>query len=394
MTTRAPSRRQASVRKFIRWTCAVGLAYIWACSSSRAAAQAPTEGPPAPVAAAPLKDAATPVTVQSILERWNRREQIVDSSIFTWTEQRTHVSDFLASDERRAEPFTPNYDVDGRLSFDGERLRYSYKKSLWKDADAPAGGDEFVSVFNGRDSKVYFPPGYVSEYPRGHFSSQSQSEGLDALYLKPMLWTFRPSLPDVMLFPPADGKLQPSTRDDEHLRDCVELTYTSSPGHVNRLWLDPKQDYSIVFATIETDEQLTLQVEVTYTFDNGQSLWIPATWKLQAMFVNNAAQLLVNGTMEKHNINPVLPASEFEFDFPVGTWVHEGANIEYLVTEDGSNPHIARSDRNTPYAELRHGGGISTTAAHWLFWANVALVCAISTYLLVRWQQWKRSIPQ
>lgn len=344
-------------------------------------------------AAAPSQAESRPesITVQTITDAWKLTEAKVRTAVFEWNENRVITKNLLLEDETMTEASVPQYTVTNRLAFEDKKLRFTYKKSSWT-SEAPENGDQYVGVFNGKNSKVYLPPGYVSGYPRGHVGTRGQSEELTSAYLKPLLWAFRPSLPRVTLFPIADAKLLP-TREEVEDHECLVLEFSGHPGERHNIVVDPSQDFSIVRQNLTINNRLKFQLKIKYERNASFGISIPKSWKYESFNSAGDQQFSVASSLASYSINPVLAASEFEFDFPVGTWVHDGRNTEYIVTADGPTRTVGLRERQVPYAELLREPGLSPEATRWFFWCNLLLLLAISGFLLFRWHQWKRAIP-
>lgn len=297
------------------------------------------------------------VSREQIIKAWADREKKVTSAQFEWTEVRSTTGLFLLPDESIVEPDVPQYKVKSSLSLKGTQLRHTFRKSTWQK-DAPRGENQYVSVSNGKTSKIYLPPGYVSEYPRGHASQIASSDETSSAYLKPFLWSFRTSLPRVFAAPVEKFQLKPERVLSQGI-ECVVMCYEASPTNSFELWADPSRDFLIVRQLFLNDGRVGNQLDIDYQQDEKTQLWIPQEWKFSLLDGSGQPILSVHGELTRAVINPNLPDSQFEYEFPPGTWVHEDGSREHIVLADGRQREVPVGDRDLPYETL-----LSDSAPH------------------------------
>jgi hypothetical protein len=322
-------------------------------------------------------------TMKKIMETWKKNEKSVQSAIFEWTEKRVQNKTLLDPEGMNVEPDTPECDVISRLSFEKNMVRYSFRKSIWPD-NAPQNKNQYVSVFNGMKSKVYFPPGYTTKYPTGYSSKKNNSEELTAVYLKPFLWSFRPFLPRTL---PAELKkfnLLPETNLFQG-RECLVLQYMPTTENKIEIWIDPSKGYSIVRKLFTNGDQIGSQLDIDYLFDAKSEIWIPEEWKYSLLHHTGVPMMTTNGKLKKHQINVRLYKDEFEFAFPEGTRVHEGMNTLYIVKANGLKQLVPMAKRNLLHDDILRDKDFKLTPRLLMVWGNVILFL-ISGVLLILYQ--------
>ncbi|WP_339910974.1 hypothetical protein [Symmachiella dynata] len=327
------------------------------------------------------------LTHEKILKVWEEREQRVKSARFEWTEIRLITDDLLMPGESRVEPDVPQYSVKSSLSLKENQIRHTFRKEIWQ-VDAPRGENSFVSVSNGETAKVYLPPGYVTEYPRGHASQQVGSDEVNSTYLKPFLWCYRPSMSSVLVAPLEKFDIT-QERAAYQDRDCVVLRYQPTPTTKFELWLDPSRDFVIVRQQFIRDGLVANQLDVEYLPVDETRVWLPQEWRFAMLDKKGKSLLSMNGTLTRAEINPTLPDADFEFEFPPGTWVHEDKAHEHIVMADGKQRAVALGERGLPYESLLSGTG-RVSKSRWkrvLVQINLSVVVFVCVGLVLRWNQ-------
>ncbi len=343
---------------------------------------------PTAFARADEKGSAAAISRDDIVRAWNRRKEQVRSARFEWSEVRNTTADLFLPGETRVEPDDPQYGVDSSLSLKGDQIRHTFRKSIWRE-NAPRGENEYVSVSNGTTSKVYLPPGYVSDYPMGHATNEYGSNDIASVYLKPFLWTFRTSTSGALVAPMEVFDVVP-----DHVihqgRECVILRHRASPTHGYDVWVDPSRDFLIVRQQFVRDGRVGNQLDIDYEFNDQGGVWVPSDWRFAMLNSKGNPIHSVNGTLTRAEINVDIPDTDFEFDFPEGTLVHEGQVHQHIVMADGTQRPIAVSDRGLPYDVLLSKGTGSVGNSFWKgVWVKaniIVFVCAGACLILHRYR--------
>jgi hypothetical protein len=325
-------------------------------------------------------------SLQAIIKSWRDRESSWQSAQFAWTETRIRSRSNLGRGERLIEPATGECGVDASLILNGAQVRFEYRKAFWP-VEAPDGLNRYVGAFDGVSSTCYFPPGYTTSYPTGYASHKAHSEELASIFLKPLLFSCRPLFPRVL---PVDATqfVLTSVTGAVNGHDCVILAHNLSPTQTASLWVVPSMDYSIVRESISSGDTVISQVDVNYERHPASGLWIPHGWRISVNELDGTPYLAAEGTLGSFLVNPELKAENFAFAFPVGTWVHDGRNNQYILGEGGTRRLVPLSDRKRSYEELIQRAGIGSNRGRvWLLRMNLIVVIVVSVVVLLwRWR--------
>lgn len=319
---------------------------------------------------------------------WKEREERVTSAQFEWTEVRTTTKKLLMPGETLAEPDAPQYQVQSSLSLKADQIRHTFRKSMWPQ-EAPRGENQYVSVSNGKVSKVYLPPGHVTNFPRGHESRIAGSNDVTWAYLKPFLWCFRPSVDDVLVAPLAEFQVTGDTVPYQG-HECVVLRHQAAPASHYDLWVDPSRGFVIVRQQFMNDGHLSHELDVDYEQDAATDLWIPHHWRFALLSHDGEPTLSVNGQLSRADINPDIPDTAFKFEFPPGTWVQEDGSHEHIVMANGKRQMISMGDRGLPYETLLSRKPPSTSTSIREVWIKINIV-VLSTACLGLFARWCRT---
>lgn len=256
-----------------------------------------------------------------------------------------------------------------RVSFEGLKMRWEV---TGRNQDGPLEGSR-IEVSDGTHSKWLLTPGFLSPllYPTGQVRKDPivvSASGIDGV---PVLFAMSRLSPEIVAalgerlrlekYTVSDqpGQLadttcvvlkqgDPQARKREWIEKGVKYYAGNDPAYLE-LWLDPLKDYCIVRSANYRNGHLKDQIDIQYDED-AEHNWVPKSWTIR---IGTQVQ---RSRVVKWETNPTFKPTEFELEFPSGTFVSDQTSPtanprwgteEYIVRPDGSK-------RLVPFEEGLH----------------------------------------
>lgn len=311
--------------------------------------------------------------VEKVIQAWRNRQERTRSGHFIMEESRTFAEGTLTSKansfrsrllepgiqaEARNGPFRDTtVEVQSILSFEGDRMRYTIKGSQWAPEREEFLESTYLSVFDGSVGKTFYSDSDGGKlFPLGFIDAKTdKNPDAQTCYLYAIFMNYRP-------FHPAMGQFssQGWTMAGKGVVDGKDCLIVENVGNswTKSCWVDPARDYIILRYTNRTTRgsKDVSKLNISYLNDKNNGC-IPSLWKAVLLFpergtLNEGSTVSVSS----YTINPSFEPSEFQFDFPVGTFVrHFQEKDQYLVDKNGGKRIVTQEElnRNVTYAQLR-----------------------------------------
>jgi len=307
-------------------------------------------------------------TIQEIAAVWKARQDDTPSARFEWTETllipkgakpALRALQGARMEVSGADP-EPLPLADTRLEcsvtyiLSRSMLRINRDGSYWQTVHGRVEQNRYVNTFDGEVSKEFFDERTTDELHGFIWKDNRNKQANNPTYL-PMALAFRPCDIDMGGLHLEDYRVSPSV---ETINGCACVVLSpKTPGDAGEgrtIWLDPNrgflalrtQDVAIKRGRITT-------YDISYEKDHSHR-WVPSQWKSVAtgghtgcLFEEAVAKVT------RYTINSDIPRSEFQLEFPAGTYVsdYKKANAEDYIVRDGGAKRIVTS------AEFARGAG-------------------------------------
>jgi hypothetical protein len=349
-----------------------------------------------------LAHAELQVTLGAITKAWADRQDKVVSAKFSWKEHRVHPKGTLGDGREAgdAKPVTTPandvaFDLTHTLTFDGAKMRYTWKGKVWNSEGSGVVDQDYVGSFNGLAPKVLWPRG-ATGHPVGTIMQGKKLLDVNQLQNLPLLMTYRAMHSTMGLFDPKEFMLS----DRQGIvsgRKCVLLKQVN--GGAITYWVDAENHYLMRYAT-EKDGKTGIQIDLSYTPhpDYGQVL---SGWRAVVYGVNGRLTESSESQVTDYSINLKIPDDEFELEFPPGTRVSDlttpsdiGDYTDYIVRKNGEKRAITADENlKATYEQLVNTDSGKALAPHWLLskWiigGNLALLASMLAY--AAWRLWSK----
>jgi hypothetical protein len=114
---------------------------------------------------------------------------------------------------------------------------------------------------------------------------------------------------------------------------------------VDTCWVDPRRDDLVVsWEMRRTGERSYPNCHGTCEYKRDALWgWVPRRWT--NVVIQSNRDLICESTVVRYELNQPIPAEKFSPHFPSGTYVVDGANSRYYVTQlDGSKRPLTREE--------------------------------------------------
>ncbi len=300
------------------------------------------------------------VKMEDILQAAQRRQGRVQSLHFAWTEQVTDGKDSrtpppspLHPGRGMIPPRDVTYDEQEELWIDGEKMRYAESHHEWVGEKQAMVSFPQVAAFDGKLLKTLFERGGPGkEHPCGTIEAKERHFDVGSVFLLPLLMTFRASHPHMRPLDIGHGALT-GKRVPIEGRVCYEALFRHSDiAEMEYVWVDPSRDFVISRYVVTHDGKLTCQVNIRYAED-AQAGWIPADWDIATQFPDGRFRMSARAKVVQYEINPSIPADQFDIDFPRGARMTNFVTGEkYIIKADGTIRPIVRGELPLAYEQL------------------------------------------
>jgi hypothetical protein len=352
--------------------------------------------------------------INTIQQAWKKRETQVFSLDCEWSAQQTFGAKTLVYHDKDWKTFfLPEKDLtvpaEYRFRLDGDsKMRYEYTGSLPVEQTRHFEPGSYVSTTDGREQKSYYGKDQATGEPRyapvGFIGIKERIAEAWGIHLRPLLALYRPSCPELA---PLLNLAKFSVRGQAMIggRDCLLLERTDGGMPKCELAIDMKRDCVPVRVRqlIRNDFKgagnwVTGNLAEINYLQKPDGSWTPASWKT-ASFKDGATVIeQMSAIVKRLDINVRIPESDFRFDFPVGSFIHNQKNGErYILREGGEKRHVtqAEMDARAPYKLLlatRSGEAIEGNPS-WFpnFWLIVTGLILLG---LIGWLGYWRLFPK
>lgn len=313
---------------------------------------------------------ATAITIDEIKAAWKRRQDELPTLRLEWKESRFYQKgsfDGPFSGSGRSEPPEDvTVEFQRALLFDRGRIRITDAgKYLASTLEGERGflDTNRTIAWNRTEARVLFERDET--YDRGIVALGAQEAYRDAQFRPPLIacWPLRSR----------SGIGIDAYRIAEHIildaQDIVVLEKAQRAGADGELWLQAEPPYLLIRTVSFAGTEPAKQTEIEYAHDPNRG-WYPSGWKYVA-FGEVGYSMAADATVTAVDFTPTIEESDFEIDFPVGTWVSDrtqaGAATQYIQRSDGNRRMILEEElrRGARYQDLAAtdaGGGFRGAA--------------------------------
>ena len=323
-------------------------------------------------------------TQKEIRDKWEEKERIVESFSITWSEAHHRPEGKVLVEEGELETPKISTALDYSLSLQGIRYRYGVNGKLprLQEGETVLSYRDTVSVFDGRRGK-----GLSSSESRVNqmgqiFETEERPGIMNNMSVQPVMFCFRMLNPKMS--PIDTSKPFEIENTTVNGKSRVNVTFVDKDQRVERqLVLAPELDMSVVTYRLKVHGRAKTQFDLSYKRDSQANFWVPSGWTITRLANDGSIKSTIVGTVEECEVNPGLPDSEFELDFPVGTVINDMVeNKTYVFRDDGSKRKVVREElidqvpakqlmETEPFDPLADG---RRSRWNWLFFANAILL--------------------
>lgn len=254
----------------------------------------------------------------AVLRAWRKRQDAVKSARFTWTERQAHIKGWVANPryrerERLADSLQPEdgtYDVSKTLSFDGNKMRYSYDGKRGTVNPKILLPDYYVSVFDGETAKTYQSSG-ITKSLVGSIRPEKKNIDAQNLDTRPILLTFRP-LDPVMGYLPIGRAFTAYRRYKYKGRSIMAVEERhDSTGWKASLWIEPERDFIVRRCLLYLHGKIVVDIEIDYNHDP-KCGWVPRGWQVLQMKPDGTKWESAVAEVSSYSINVPIGIEEFQ----------------------------------------------------------------------------------
>lgn len=344
---------------------------------------------------APCLNAGEP-TVDDILKVWKTRANSTRSIRAEWHVKLTvaegayvapkgaAATDGAAVRYPSAPAQTANYDLPFRLLAAGERVKAELSDVIL-NPNSGMGIRKWMWAFDGKERRALSQP-HVNPFPGGSRSKTLSDLDTNSMYLIPLLAVLRPLSPvagpirelanNMTL---VRGETTVSGRLVHYLRQDSKSSLSGS------LWVDTERDFVPVRFIQSYKGKSLCQVDFL-DYRQTDFGWIPWRWTAIVLGRDGRINKSSEARVRVLEVNKVIDDSEFEINFPVGTWVtDEFEEKEYLVLEDEKKRTITADDLvNRSYESMMNDAHSGIRPWRFLIACVVGVSCVLAGIYLWR----------
>ena len=268
------------------------------------------------------------VSVEEIARAWESRTRAVRSFRVRWDDRFSAAAGAFEGQPRQKTV----YDDHFSLVMDVDNMRYE-AQTVIRNRDDQIVPYARTEAWNGSQMQALIHPGGAWSHPQGYtMNARYVSDRWDDLSLRALLLTYRPFHPNFCFFDNFTARFH--VVPGEHAvqgRACVLLQdRPRGPGQVrNSLYLDPER--SFIPLRFSEGEGKWASVLTFHEHRLVDGIWAPFHWTC-----NCGARTSAESKVAECELNVPIEGSEFQLDFPEGTWVFEnGDSSGHIVQERG-----------------------------------------------------------
>ena len=251
-------------------------------------------------------------------------------------------------------PEDVTYECDYSLSFDGKKTRFTMAGKYPQESGLIDVDD--TETFDGNSRRVFQLPSQKVAHPLGRiYPNGRQNNLLSMLVVEPVLLCYRVQHPEMNLIDMERYRIvsQDSLVDG---RACVLFSgepQGSSVKTQRHFWLDPSRDFIIQRFERHTGDRVSQQTNFTWKQHDNLG-WILAGWDVALYNRDGSPQATFDATIERFDVNPEIPHSEFDLTFPALTYVDDLSDVpvNYILRPDGTRRMVTAAENTLTYEEL------------------------------------------
>jgi hypothetical protein len=221
-----------------------------------------------------------------------------------------------------------------RLVIEGEKARFENNHPMFYVDGGELIRTSSVVVTDGETAKLYFPTGIGGRgQGQGIVWANAAPEGLRPPVLTPLTAHFRGLTPHVTPYPV--DQLRPTSRTLRlDGRTCSEYEVATGPDKPISLFVDGQAEFALRRIRKLNRGHLYQQLDVAYgTRDGGL---VPERWTIQEFDAAGKVKSKTEAVVLDVRVNPDVPRSEFDVEFPPGSSVYDQrTGKDYVVKEGG-----------------------------------------------------------
>jgi hypothetical protein len=235
----------------------------------------------------------------------------------------------------------------------GDMLRMNREGHYWH-MERELNWDAKVATFDGKLAKMFYDEKSTGEMI-GFIENRARNPESDCYLYAPVAIAFRPCESELGGHDLTGYTVRPGTETIDG-RTCVVVTPGPCDDGSKTLWLDLERDFLPLRIQDRGPNGSTL--EISYQKDKAHG-WVPLEWTW--ISVGGTSRRLFGWTSAKvtaYSINADIPRSEFQFEFPVGTYVTDARagnseDLERYIVREGGKKRIITKD------EIHRGQGVN-----------------------------------
>jgi hypothetical protein len=278
------------------------------------------------------RDHSKPVASKAeLVKAWQKRQDVVKTFRFAWTEQQTHPKGWLPNPrfpEREwsaipALQIDRSYSVSKTLTVDGNKMRYTFEIDRKEEADgvvvvAPQGENRglgvrrnyaYVSVFDGQMGKSRLSS--LNDSPPAVILQGKTNQDAQNLDSRPLLMALRP-LDPVMGHLLIDRAVTNQGRSFYKGRSTMILEERHDPsGWKTSLWIEPERDFLVSRYRVVFEQKVIADIDIDYVEDARWG-WVPGGWRITAMLADGSKRLVAEAKVTSYSINQPIGIEEFQ----------------------------------------------------------------------------------
>lgn len=272
----------------------------------------------------------TTYTIEAIRERWSARQQQVQSVKINWQQTRTFRATRRSAENWHGDPNSPGglarIVYECQLQVDGDKIEYKIESA---DAIRHNESPSIRETYDGKRSQMFNVSSKDSK--TGGVSAAEYGYTGQSLPLFPLYWAFRPLHTSMGAFRLDTATILPHPGIVDEEGECVILRQNANNRSQLELWLDPKLEFLPRRYVNTIDGAPMIRLDIVYAQDAKLGA-LPNSWKF--VWLDSKGQLFDNNEAKviDYAINPSIPPSAFQIEFPPGTQVADDiSKTRYVV---------------------------------------------------------------
>lgn len=296
-----------------------------------------------------LGESGSEATLDAVIRAWSQRQENTRALRFVWDQTLT-VRKAPPIDEDSAERSGPADSAPGpgemvtvqqtiTLTLDRDKLAYAVETEGARALSMPP---YYKSTYDGKSSRMYAQ--VESDDPRlgtgtGVIRGEAHAFDTDSIQVRPLLLCYRPLHPALGRIDPADYRLGPE-RGWVGDASCLIIEHAGDQQPHKFYWVDPDRDF-IVLRESETYRGIDrIRKDIKYERDATHG-WVPTGWSFVNLDENGELRETASATVSEYSINAAIPSSEFEIQYPEGTYLTDARGTPERSEWIGGNPQTA-----------------------------------------------------